>query len=684
MITEKKIYRFGAHAAEGDGSMKDLLGGKGAGLAHMSKMGLPVPAGFTIPTTYCVEYMAASPAKKEALLNSLTGVAIAEFQSLKSLMKRPILVSVRSGARVSMPGMMDTILNVGLTSNTADEIEKLLGSKCALDCAKRLGEMWAKTVGQPLPDTLEGQLRGAIKAVFESWNSERAVEYRKIHNIPNDSGTAVTIQVMVYGNLSEQSCSGVLFTRDPSTGSPQVVGEFLPNAQGEDVVAGTHTPLNLAESMPAWNSEVCTELLSMAFQLEESYRDMQDIEFTVEHGKLYLLQTRSAKRSAAASFKVATDLVAEGTITKAEAIKRVSGKQYLSLSRPVLDPKFSTPATATGLAASPGLVSGVAVLSSKDAKASKVPCILVAEETTPDDLPGMNASVGMLTYKGGMTSHAAVVARGMDKACVVGLHDLDVKIKAGDVVTLDGSSGRVWVNVPVPIVAGAIPTEARTLLNWALEASGAMLRYSIAETGKPAPAAWASRLIDVLPATGNVVLDLSGVPMRSGYQYLSKGVIMALNGSKKGLSGVLSFAPPGRPTAPEDVEFLGLLGADKASGASWSEVEVKRWMDSFSSTMGGGYAAVKKRWSIQLPTGLPPESELEIKAAGWRTVPRVSTVDDLLEIDGYFVLTPEGEGSITQKTRTSLLALLKKAGKTVEPMADGVDPEYLAYSVLGK
>lgn len=462
---------------------KALLGGKGYGLVQMSSNGLPVPKGLVIPPRYCTPFL------EGALSIETISQAIApKVEKLKAKGVMP-LVSVRSGAAVSLPGMCDTILNVGLDSDNFNYWVEKLGAECVYNSYCRLIQMFAdvvyavprelfaeaktpiqyldiyeREVGTPFPKA-EEQLWLAIRAVFQSWNNPRAIEYRKIHNYSDDMGTAVVVQEMVFGNYNDESCTGVLFTRNPSNGDALVVGEFLVNAQGEDVVAGIRTPLPLSE-LSEWNYGVYCQLLAIAFDLELKYKDMQDIEFTVQDGELYILQTRNAKRTALAALKVATEMVEAELITVEQVLKqkRVTYDQYLQAIRPVIDPSFDVPATGYGLPASNGIVTGIAVFSSEEAVLSEYPCILVTTETTPDDIKGMNAAVGILTRTGGATSHAAVVARGLDKVCVVGCGSLEIDglgitlngelISRGDLLTIDGNTGAVWFGIEVPIISG--------------------------------------------------------------------------------------------------------------------------------------------------------------------------------------------------------------------------------------
>lgn len=466
----------------------DLLGGKGYGLWKMRHAGIPVPLAYIITTEACRDYMK-EPAQ---VMDTVRKIIIPQIlEGLKAEFGFSPLVSVRSGAKFSMPGMMDTILNVGLDDESLPQWAIRLGDACALDSYERLIEMYGsvvKGIERKKFETLDAierrafymqavvedfpnaadQLLGAIEAVFKSWNNERAKTYRKLNKIPDDLGTAVTVQAMVFGNMNDKSCTGVLFTRNPSNGENEIIGEFLVNAQGEDVVAGIRTPDPLSK-MQVWNATAAAELEKTVSGLEQVNRDMQDVEFTVQDGKLYILQTRNGQRTAQAAVKIALDLVTEGLITVEDAVARVTLKQFLAATRPIIDAKWKAknPANAKGISASNGCCTGVAVFSSKNAINCKEPCILLAEETTPDDIGGMNASVGILTSTGGLTSHAAVVARGMDKVCVVGCTDLVYKkadkkwvlkgktIKENDSkITIDGSTGEVWVGQDVPVAGG--------------------------------------------------------------------------------------------------------------------------------------------------------------------------------------------------------------------------------------
>ncbi|EAT15697.1 pyruvate, phosphate dikinase [Desulfuromonas acetoxidans] len=536
----KYVYFFGDGNAEGTGSMKNLLGGKGANLAEMTSIGLPVPAGFTITTEVCTEFYKNDrnyPAE-------LKGQVDAQLQQVEQLMgkefgdsENPLLVSVRSGARASMPGMMDTVLNLGLNDETVKGIVKQSGDeRFAYDSYRRFIQMYANVVknmdgevledileemkekrgveedtaltaedlkelvtlfknkyteelGEAFPTDPEEQLWGAIGAVFGSWMNQRAITYRRLNNIPAEWGTAVNVQSMVYGNMGDDCATGVAFTRNPSTGENLFFGEFLINAQGEDVVAGIRTPqpINKAggdgtlPSMEEVMPESYNQLMEIQQKLEKHYRDMQDIEFTIEKGRLFMLQTRNGKRTAKAAVKVAVDMVKEGLITEKEAVLRVAPEQLDQLLHPSLDPNADKTVIAKGLPASPGAASGEIVFSAdeaEEAKAMGLKVILVRIETSPEDIHGMHAAEGILTARGGMTSHAAVVARGMGKCCVSGCGEIKINYdtqqftdskgnvyKKGDVVTLDGSSGEVMSGT-VPTVQPELTGDFGLLMEW--------------------------------------------------------------------------------------------------------------------------------------------------------------------------------------------------------------------------
>ncbi|MCJ2047100.1 pyruvate, phosphate dikinase [Methylobacterium sp. J-078] len=539
----KWVYSFGDGKAEGQSSMRNLLGGKGANLAEMSNLGLPVPPGFTITTEVCTyyydhgqQYPAELKAEVQAALDAVGALTGRGFGDPKN----PLLVSVRSGARASMPGMMDTVLNLGLNDVTVEALAEGAGDpRFAYDSYRRFITMYSNVVlgvehhafeealehykegkgvsldtelgaedwkqlvtrykaivkaehGSDFPQAPEDQLWGAIGAVFDSWMIPRAKKYRELNNIPESWGTAVNVQAMVFGNMGDTSATGVAFTRNPSTGERALYGEFLINAQGEDVVAGIRTPQDITEkarieaksdrpSMELAMPDSYAELVRIYGLLETHYRDMQDMEFTIESGKLWMLQTRNGKRTAKAALRIAVDLAAEGLITEEEAIGRVEPAALDQLLHPTIDPKAERKVIASGLPASPGAATGEIVFNSEDAEAARKAerkCILVRVETSPEDIHGMHASEGILTTRGGMTSHAAVVARGMGKPCVSGVGSIRVDykagtlsvagttLKAGDKITIDGSTGQVLLG-EVAMLEPSLSGEFATLMGWA-------------------------------------------------------------------------------------------------------------------------------------------------------------------------------------------------------------------------
>jgi pyruvate,orthophosphate dikinase len=528
---DRYVYFFGNGQAEGNATMKNTLGGKGAGLAEMTNLGVPVPPGFTISTEACVEYFknnGAFPPNlwKEVLMNldRVEQVMGKKFGDENA----PLLVSVRSGARVSMPGMMDTVLNLGLNDRTVEGLARanrrfafdsyrrfitmfgdvVLGVprhdfEAILDGAKkgkgvhfdtdldesdlaglieRYKELVNAKLGYDFPQDPLKQLELAVKAVFESWNGARAITYRKLHGVPSDWGTAVNVQAMVFGNMGDDSGTGVCFTRDPANGENYFYGEFLMNAQGEDVVAGTRTPLpisKLQEIMP----EVYGQLVDVRARLERHYLDIQDMEFTIEKGRLFMLQTRVGKRTAAAAVKIAVDLCDEGIIDRKTAVLRVDPNQLDQLLHMTIDPKAKVEVIAKGLPASPGAAVGRVVFTAERAEelaATGEPVILVRNETSPEDIGGMHASKGILTARGGMTSHAAVVARGMGKCCVAGCGEITVNeqarmftvkgihVREGDFLTLNGTTGEVILG-QAALVKPELTDDFRKLMEWADE-----------------------------------------------------------------------------------------------------------------------------------------------------------------------------------------------------------------------
>ena len=547
------VHFFGAGHADGNAQLKTILGGKGANLAEMTNLGIPVPPGFTISAELCNTYIARGTYPPE-----LKAEVEANLAKLETLMGRtfgaaklPLLVSVRSGAAVSMPGMMDTILNLGMNDQVAEGLAQEMGNpQFAYDAYRRFVQMYGDVVmglkgnkspfeallhakkeargvkrdidlsaadlkalvaeykaalkriePRGFPEEPKAQLWGAIEAVWRSWQGDRAVTYRRLHGVPETLGTAVNVQTMVFGNLGEDSGTGVAFTRDPSTGEHRFFGEFLVNAQGEDVVAGIRTPQSI-EEMAQKFPKAYEQLVATYQRLEKHYRDMQDLEFTVERGTLYLLQTRNGKRTGAAAVKIAVDMVKEGLITKEEALLRVSPDALDQLLHPMIDPAAPITLLAKGLPASPGAASGQAVFTADEAFAwagEGKAVILVREETSPEDIKGMAAAKGILTARGGMTSHAAVVARGMGKCCVAGAKDVHVDadagsftaggktIKRGDWITLDGSNGRV-IQGKVPTVEATLGDYFGEFMGWADEVRKLKVRTNADTPGDAARA----------------------------------------------------------------------------------------------------------------------------------------------------------------------------------------------------
>jgi pyruvate,orthophosphate dikinase len=539
----KWVYSFSADRAEGRAQMRDLLGGKGANLHEMASLGLPGPSGFTITTEACAHFYANGKTHPPDLAAQVDA-AVAEVERQTGRVfgdaANPLLISVRSGARASMPGMMDTVLNLGLNDASVETLAKTSGDeRFAYDSYRRFIQMYshvaldvddhefedilehykdgkgytldtdltaadwrsvivaykakvAEATGKPFPQQSRDQLWGAIGAVFSSWMNQRAITYRRLNSIPADWGTAVNVQAMVFGNMGESSATGVAFTRNPSTGANELYGEFLVNAQGEDVVAGIRTPQNITEearkaanssrpSLETLMPEIFKQFAATTKLLERHYRDMQDLEFTVERGKLWMLQTRNGKRTATAALRVAVEMAHEGLISREDAITRVEPSALDQLLHPTLDPKARPAPLATGLPASPGAASGEIVFSADAAEALRQAgrkSILVRVETSPEDIQGMHAAEGIVTTRGGMTSHAAVVARGMGKPCVAGAGAIHidyaeqtmtaggVTLKRGDILTIDGGAGHVMQGA-VPMVKPEMTGDFTTLMSWA-------------------------------------------------------------------------------------------------------------------------------------------------------------------------------------------------------------------------
>ncbi|MGN7612821.1 pyruvate, phosphate dikinase [Magnetococcales bacterium HHB-1] len=545
MARQQRVFSFGGGQAEGDASMKELLGGKGANLAEMNLVGIAVPAGFTISTEVCTAFYE----NDQKLPKDLIPEIEASLKAVESIMgadfgdaENPLLLSVRSGGRISMPGMMDTVLNLGLNDSTVEGLARRSNdARFAYDSYRRFVQMYGDVVlsvshhffeaaiaekkeqigktldtdltaedwkslvrqfkaiikeqtGHPFPETPQDQLWGAIKAVFSSWMKPSAITYRQLHDIPESWGTAVNVQAMVFGNMGEDCATGVAFTRDPATGEKRFYGEYLINAQGEDVVAGIRTPQQITlegkkrinSDLPAMEEtmpELYQQLVDVYEKLEKHYREMQDLEFTIQQNKLWLLQTRTGKRTTKAALKIAVDMVQEELITSEEAVMRVDPQSLDQLLHPSLDPKAEKNVIATGLAASPGAAAGSVVFSADDAVTEAEAghaVILVRDETSPEDIHGMDAAKGILTSRGGTTSHAAVVARGMGRPCVSGCGDVKINFKAqqfsagkvvikkGDWITLDGATGEVMQG-KVPTLEPKLEGDFALFMRWADE-----------------------------------------------------------------------------------------------------------------------------------------------------------------------------------------------------------------------
>ncbi|OWZ25688.1 pyruvate, phosphate dikinase [Wolbachia endosymbiont of Wuchereria bancrofti] len=551
-MEEKLIYYFSQNKCEGNAEMKNLLGGKGANLAEMCNIGIPVPPGFTISTSACKNYY-----QGNGLSDDLCST-IKEYMTMLENdigckfgdSNNPLLVSIRSGSVNSMPGMLDTILNAGLNDTTVIGLAKKSGERFAYDSYCRFIMMYSNVVLQldhqlfqsvidnkrqkngaksladlnvdilkrivydfkkivhektekHFPQDIEEQLLSSVNAVFASWQNERAVSYRKIHNIPENLGTAVNVQAMVFGNLNNNSATGVIFTRNPSTGEKKCFGEFLVNAQGEDVVSGVYTPIPIngkqENTMEKLMSSVYQELCEVCKKLEVHYKDMQDIEFTVQGGKLWILQTRSGKRTAEAAVRITVDMVNEGTITKEEGILKIDPKTFDNLLHPVLEARVDQKVIGKGLPASPGVASGYIVFSASDAEKAAEQgkkIILVRLETSSEDINGMNAASGIITARGGMTSHAAVVTRGMGKPCICSVNGLyidkngnffslgDRTVNKGEPITINGGTGEVMLGI-LPTISPELSQEFKTIINWIDETKMIKVRAN-ADTPKDA------------------------------------------------------------------------------------------------------------------------------------------------------------------------------------------------------
>lgn len=641
----------------------DKLGGKGYGLYEMGQLGMPVPPAIIIPPSACLEYRedpTGVMAQVEAYYDDMYASLIAHIGY------RP-LVSVRSGAKVSMPGMMDTILNVGIDDDTRQGYVKALGAEVAEDCEKRLIEMysdvvhsasdmlyehcntaaemrqtyWTFTGGETFPDA-KAQLLHSVEAVFRSWDNPRAVAYRDMHGIPHDLGTGVVIQAMVFGNRDEHSCTGVLFTRNPSTGEKGIYGEFLVNAQGEDVVAGTATPDPIHE-MSLWNNDCWEKLVDLAIKMENHRKDMQDMEFTVESGTLWLLQTRNGKRSAEAALKIVTDMVLEGLIPATELASRVTLQQYLTATSKKLSDSFDHQPTGKGLPASTGVAVGRAVFSNEAAINCTDPCILIAKETTPDDVVGMNASVGILTSTGGATSHAAVVARGMDKVCVVGATELQVNaskatatmdgvtITAGDWVTLNGSTGHIWLGQKADLEDGDNTEVATNFRKMLVESSEKMLTVT--------------SLADLDGSTKPVVVvahAMSDDDFKQVVDQISGHGVIDLRPALQQQDDKLSWMPTMFDRKPSETDDMGVFAKLKYLSKAQKLVS-------------------NSKLRVILPKGMKKTASMKFEV-----LDTVSTLEDLIMADG--AVLAGGEINASGDVLAKVKALKEAAGETLMPV----------------
>lgn len=689
-----KIYTFGYGTNVGDASMKDLLGSKGANLAEMSNMDLPVPPGFTITTDVCRQYRALDAGDHRLQFIDeyyMNQIEPALNELIEHVGHCPLL-SIRSGAADSMPGMMDTLLNIGMTTTNMGEWETRLGYVAAMDCRRRQFEMYASTVldldyavadikklvakskyglkevpaniydsvvhveklvgkykqSIHMPNTLEEQVIRSIRAVFDSWDSERAIEYREMHGIDNELGTAVTIQQMVFGNLNAGSASGVYFTRDPATGERKPYGDFVTGGQGEDVVAGTHETLDLMD-MKKWNVEALDALLVIGNELEAHYEDMVDTEFTIENGVLWMLQVRVGKREAKAAFRIAHDLYYENVITKQEAIEMVSADQYKALKKIRVDLEEIPTPDFVGIKAGGSLTVGRPVFSSAEAKelGPHEPVILVRDETTPEDFGGMAASVGILTRTGGTTSHAAVVGRSLEKHCVVGCLDLPQDLSHVPAITINGSTGEVWLQA-LPLIIGGKDEFAEIVLGWATE--GAVLRIELDDDN----------------VEGNCIIlgDMRLDEMVSGMQALIE----------KSFSRVfIDVSIPGSEMRSEDSLLWNLTG--EMANPALSELELRVTCLNGEITIKG----LKGRAVLIAP----PAAAQKLREGGWSVVSVVDSVETLLQSDGVVDVKPELIEQVgSSETAAALIATMIKAGKVIEAAPSPVSSNRLVSTVF--
>jgi len=756
---KKYVYLF----SEGNASMRNLLGGKGANLAEMTGLGLPVPQGFTITTEACTRYYADGQVIAKDIedqiyeyLAKMEGIVGKEFGNPDN----PLLVSVRSGARASMPGMMDTILNLGLNDTVVeglarltnnprfaydsyrrfimmfsdvvmdierskfedllDEMKEKKGVKLdtELDAddlkalVKQYLELYQKEKGEPFPQEPRVQLLEAVKAVFRSWNNPRAIVYRRLNDIPSDWGTAVNVQEMVYGNMGNDSGTGVAFTRNPATGEKKLYGEFLMNAQGEDVVAGIRTPQSL-DQLKETNPEVYRQFAEIAEKLERHYKDMQDMEFTIERGKLFMLQTRNGKRTAQAALKIAVDLVNEGMITKEEAILKVDPKQLDALLHPTFEAKALKEAKpiAKGLPASPGAATGKIYFTAEDAvaavQAGEKQVILVRNETSPEDIEGMHVSQGILTARGGMTSHAAVVARGMGTCCVAGCGEIIIKenekvmidkngntYKEGDWISLDGSTGNVYAG-KLPTVEPEMTGYFGTFMEWADSIRKLKVR---ANADTPKDAAQAFRFGaegiglcrtehmffegDRIKAMREMIVARTEEQRRKALEKLlpmQRGDFEALFREMKGHPVTIRYLdPPLHEFLPQDDEDIKAL-ADEM-GLSFDELKhIVKGLHEFNPMMGhrGCRLAVSYPEIAEMQTRAVIEAAINVNREGMNVVPEimiplVGDVKELQYVKEVVVKTADAiikEAGVDLKYKVGTMIEIPRAALTADEIA---------------
>lgn len=698
-----KIFTYGFGNNVGDKSAKDLLGGKGANLAEMYQLGLPVPYGITITTDVCNHYLSLSAVDRAKFLDTYYADEVRPaLDHLEDKLGYRPLYSVRSGARDSMPGMMDTLLNIGLTRANRHDWAKRLGHPVMLDCRRRQLEMYGETVegkaaqikklrskigtykyGLPeapgadfiespkhlgkyigaleeiifLPRSVNDQIMRSIRAVFESWNSKRAIDYRNMHGIPHDLGTAVNIQMMVFGNMNEQSASGVYFTRNAATGEHEPYGDFVINGQGEDVVAGTHDTQPITELKTAM-PDAYGELIAYGNDLEKVFADMVDTEFTVEDGKLWMLQVRVGKREARAAFRIAHDLYYDGLIDKETAVSRVTAKQYRALRQVRIDLDVIPEPDFTGIAAGGSLVVGTPVSTAHAAEqlGKHEAVILVTDETNPDDFAGMAASVGILTRTGGATSHAAVVGRSLEKHCVVGCTLLPGIDDLPDLITIDGSTGRVWLQ-ELPLSTGDVDKYAATLLEWGIDLKGDTLVIKGTVDDRDC---------------NNMYINVGDSSMNAVVDFLND-----IGGNDNIERVFLDLSAPGGEMLDADDLLWNITGQTENPAHAVSEARVGDF------SLLDGVCASKEKVVLIVPRATSDDMVAELRATGWKVVSRVRDVPTLLDTDGIIEIDSEFADNVGgEEVATKLFDLMQQAGKKVEIAPTAVSANKLVFEVF--